>query len=348
MTTPMRVSDLLAAYRAGTTDPSAVMAGVLAAGDAAAAADTPQPVWIARICAEELLARAARLDDGDRSLPLYGIPFAVKDNMDVAGLPTTAGLPRASRVATETAPVVQALHDAGAQHVGKTNMDQLATGLVGTRSPFGACSSVADPAYISGGSSSGSGVAVALGLCAFALGTDTAGSGRVPAAFNGVVGLKPTRGLLSTRGVVPACASLDCVSVFAADAADAAAVLAVAALPDAQDPWSRPAAPPTRPRRGVVAVPPPGQLTFLDDTARAAWEAAVALAAERFTLVEADVQPLLDAAPLLYDSWVAERTADLLALIDGPAGAEVLDPTVASIVRGGAGRTAVDVFASSH
>jgi allophanate hydrolase len=344
----MRISDLLAAYRAGTTDPSAVMAGVLAAGDAAAAADTPQPVWIARICAEELLARAARLDDGDRSLPLYGIPFAVKDNMDVAGLPTTAGLPGASRVATETAPVVQALLDAGALLVGKTNMDQLATGLVGTRSPYGACSSVADPAYISGGSSSGSGVAVALGLCAFALGTDTAGSGRVPAAFNGVVGLKPTRGLLSTRGVVPACASLDCVSVFAADAADAAAVLAVAALPDAQDPWSRPAAPPTRPRRGVVAVPQPGQLTFLDDTARAAWEAAVALAAERFTLVEADVQPLLDAAPLLYDSWVAERTADLLALIDGPAGAEVLDPTVASIVRGGAGRTAVDVFASSH
>lgn len=344
----MRIAALLASYRSGAKDPSAVMAEVLAACDAASAVPSPQPVWISRICAEELLGRARALDDGDRSLPLYGVPFAVKDNIDVAGLVTTAALPGAARVATQTAPAVQALLDAGALLVGKTNMDQLATGLVGTRTPYGACASVADPARISGGSSSGSAVAVALGLVAFALGTDTAGSGRVPAAYNGIVGLKPTCGLVSVRGVVPACASLDCVSVFTHDAADAAAVLAVCAGPDPEDPWSRAAVPSCAPRRDVVGVPREGQLTFLDPAAREAWEAARAVAAARFRLVEVDAQPLLDAAPMLYDVWVAERTTDLLELVEGPAGEEGLDPTVAAIVRLGVGRSGADVFAAQH
>jgi allophanate hydrolase len=343
----MKIAELLDDYRAGRRNPSDVIAGVIAARAADAVA--AQPVWIAPVCDEELIGRAARLDGGDRSLPLYGVPFAVKDNMDVADLPTTGGQPGARRVATDTATVVQRLLDAGALLVGKTNLDQLATGLVGTRSPYGACSSVFAAERISGGSSSGSAVAVGLGLVAFALGTDTAGSGRVPAAFNGLVGLKPTRGLLSTRGVVPACASVDCVSVFAVDAADAAAVLAVAGAPDAEDPWSRSvAAPPVAPRRGVIGVPRPEQAHFTEDAARAAWDAALVQAGALWTLVEVDIQPMLDAAPLLYDSWVAERTTDLLALIDGPAGADGLDPTVAGIIRGGATRTAVDVFTAEH
>jgi allophanate hydrolase len=245
----MRVRELLAAYRSGALDPSTVAAHVLEA----CARPTPQvgAVWIARVDDDALLARARGLDGADRALPLYGVPFAVKDNIDVADMPTTGALPGASVVPEETAAVVQLLLDAGALLVGKTNMDQLATGLVGTRSPYGALSSVADAARVSGGSSSGSAVAVALGLVAFSLGTDTAGSGRVPAAFNGLVGLKPTRGRLSTRGVIPACASLDCVSVFAHDTADAAAVLAVADRADALDPWSRPAVPVTAPRRAA-------------------------------------------------------------------------------------------------
>ncbi|MCW3013719.1 MAG: Amidase [Solirubrobacterales bacterium] len=342
----MRVAELLEAYRSSGLDPSTVAAQVIAAG----AVPTPDtgPVWIARVPHAELLAAARALDGGDRELPLYGIPFAVKDNIDVAGMPTTGGLPGAAFVPAVTATLVARLQDAGALLVGKTNMDQLATGLVGTRSPYGACSSVAAPARICGGSSSGSALAVALGQVAFSLGTDTAGSGRVPAAFNGLVGLKPTRGLLSTHGVLPACASLDCVSVFTHDAADAAAVLAVVAAHDPQDPRSRVATPSTAPRRDVVGVPLEGQLSFTEPEAQAAWEAALAQAGARFDLVPVDVSPLLAAAPLLYEVWVAERTTDLLARVDADPEPEGLDPTVASIVRGGAQRTAVDVFAAQH
>ena len=171
-----------------------------------------RPIWISLASEQEAVAKANVVD---RARPLGGVPFAVKDNFDVAGMQTTAGCPSFAYVPERTATVVQRLLDAGAILIGKTNMDQFATGLVGTRSPYGACSSVYDSRYISGGSSSGSAVAVAKSLCAFSLGTDTAGSGRVPAAFNNLVGLKPTRGLLSTNGVVPACRSLDCVSIFA-------------------------------------------------------------------------------------------------------------------------------------
>jgi allophanate hydrolase len=333
------VGELLGAYRAGATRPSEVAARICARAQ-------EQPIWIARVGEEQLLAAAARLDDGDPSLPLYGIPFAVKDNIDVAGMPTTAGCPGFAREARRTAPAVQQLLDAGALLVGKTNMDQFATGLVGTRSPYGACSSVFDAERVSGGSSSGSAVAVALGLAAFALGTDTAGSGRVPAAFNGLVGVKPTRGLVSTRGVVPACASLDCVSILAGSAADAALVLDVVAAFDAQDPWSRRDRPFKRPRRERLGVPVHGQAEPDEDAARAAWAAAREHAGERWTLVPVDVSPLLDAAPLLYAAWVAERSADLAHVI--AAAPEGLDPTVAGIVAGGSGRGAVEVFDAMH
>src|SRR5712671_5508813 len=195
------------------------------------------PVWISLVPREVSLARARELEDS--ALPLRGVPFAIKDNIDLAGLPTTAGCPAYAYSPERSATVVAKLIEAGAILIGKTNMDQFATGLVGTRSPHGACSSIYDQRYISGGSSSGSAVAVASGLVDFSLGTDTAGSGRVPAAFNNLVGLKPTRGLVSTAGVVPACRSLDCVSIFAGNVAAAMQALEVMQGMDRGDPYSR-------------------------------------------------------------------------------------------------------------
>jgi allophanate hydrolase len=337
----LAIGELLAAYRDGRLTPSVVAAAV-----AQRVAASEQPVWISTVPADELAAAASRLDLGDTTLPLYGIPFAVKDNIDVAGMATTAACPGFAYVAERSATVVERLLAAGALLVGKTNMDQFATGLVGTRSPYGRCSSVFDPARISGGSSSGSAVAVALGQVSFALGTDTAGSGRVPAAFNELVGLKPTRGLVSNRGVVPACASLDCVSVLAADLEGAAAVLAVAGAFDEEDPYSRRASTPSTPRHGRVAVPIAQQLTFDDDDARRAWADAVAQAAEHWDVAEVDIAPLIEAAPLLYKVWVAERAADLSGVVAaGPAG---LDPTVARIVLSGSAVLGAEVFEAQH
>ncbi|HEY5317387.1 MAG TPA: allophanate hydrolase, partial [Solirubrobacteraceae bacterium] len=262
-----------------------------------------------------------------------------------AGLPTTAACPDFAYAPAASAPVVTRLLDAGAVLIGKTNMDQFATGLVGSRSPYGRLSSIYGSELVSGGSSSGSAVAVASGLVAFALGTDTAGSGRVPAAFNGLVGLKPSRGLLSTRGVVPACASLDCVSILAHTVTDAALVLAVIAQPDGHDPWSRRHVSSTRPRRQVVGLPVTGQAEP-DAEASAAWAQARDRAGATWTAVPVDVAPLLEAAPLLYAVWVAERTADLGAIVASEP--EGLDATVASIIRGGADLDAVTVFAAMH
>src|SRR5687767_15447687 len=228
----LTIAGLLRDYRSGAKRPDAVIQEIFGTVRAGAL----QPTWISLADEAEAVARAKAID---ADLPLAGVPFAVKDNIDVAGMPTTAGCPAYSYAPARTATVVQRLLDAGAILIGKTNLDQFATGLVGVRSPYGACASVFDERYISGGSSSGSAVAVAKGLVAFALGTDTAGSGRVPAAFNNLVGLKPTRGLLSTAGVVPACRSLDCVSIFAADAALAERVWRVAQGFDAADPFSR-------------------------------------------------------------------------------------------------------------
>ena len=305
------------------------------------------PVWISLAEPETLLEAAATLErDGDISLPLYGVPFAVKDNIDVRGFATTAACPELDELVPDSAAVVERLLAAGALLVGKTNMDQFATGLVGTRTPYGPLSAVADGERISGGSSSGSAVAVARGQVAFSLGTDTAGSGRVPAAFNGIVGYKPTLGLISTRGVMPACESLDCVSVFTHTVQDAAAVLAIVEGYDDRDPWSRPQRPSLRARRGVIGVPLSSQAEFDEPQAEQAWEAAVECASGHWELRRLDIAPLLDAALLLYDVWVAERTVSIGGLIEHADGG--VDPIVAEIITQGAQRVATDVFQATH
>ncbi|MCW2599827.1 MAG: Allophanate hydrolase [Frankiales bacterium] len=278
--------------------------------------------------------------------PLAGLPFAVKDNIDVAGLPSSAACPTLTEPATDNAYVVQRLVDAGAVVVAKTNMDQFATGLVGTRSPYGACTSVADPTRVSGGSSSGSAVAVGLGIVPLALGTDTAGSGRVPAAFNGLVGVKATRGLISTRGVLPACRSIDCVTTLTRTVAQARQALDVLVDPDPLDPWSR--ARPVELPSGVAkvfgTVGVPRQVLDLDEETHTAWDRALRHARDLgLDVVPIDIEPFLEAALLLYGGpWVAERYASVGHLVeqDGPH----LDPTVASIIRAGRSLAAADAF----
>ncbi|MGA7108058.1 MAG: allophanate hydrolase [Terracidiphilus sp.] len=314
-----------------------------------------RPAWITLVPRENNLSRAKALetDPKTRALPLFGIPFAVKDNFDVEGLPTTAACSAYGRIPTHTATVVQKLLDAGAILIGKTNMDQFATGLVGTRTPYGICSSVFNADYISGGSSSGSAVAVARGWVSFALGSDTAGSGRVPAAFNQLVGLKPTRGWLSTDGLLPACRTLDCVSIFAETCADAAKVFALARGFDAADPYSRAPAP------GNDASPwsatkefrfgVPQKLEFFGDQAAAALYAA---AVDNLTMlggvpVSFDYEPFRKAAALLYKGpWVAERLAAIDAFLAGDP--EGVDPIVGSIIRGGAKYSAVQAFEAAY
>jgi allophanate hydrolase len=276
-------------------------------------------------------------------------PCAIKDNIDVAGMPTTAGCPSYAYAPAADAPAVARLRAAGALPVGKTNLDQFATGLVGTRSPHGCPRNPHDPALIPGGSSSGSAVAVAAGLVPFALGTDTAGSGRVPAACTGIVGLKPTRGWISTRGVVPAVRSLDCVSVFALTVADAWTVATAAAGYDAEDPFARmpdwPALPPGPLR---IGAPPAAALGDCDPHLLAAWQGALAgLAALGHEIVAIDPAPFLAAADLLYGgAWVAERTAAVGAfLANDPPG---VDPTVAGIVRGGLRHDAVAAWRGTY
>lgn len=283
------------------------------------------------------------------ALPLYGLPVAIKDNIDVAGWPTTAGCREFAYIATQDATVVRKLREAGAIIIGKTNLDQFATGLVGTRSPFGTPRSVFDERYISGGSSSGSAVAVAAGLVSFALGTDTAGSGRVPAAFNNIVGLKPTRGLLSTHGVVPACRSLDCVSIFAANCADAEEVLTIAQGYDAADAFSRDAAKSSVSSGAAalqrVGVPSLEQLEFFGDAEAAElFRNAVERIAEiGYEIVEIDFTPFRDAAKLLYSGpWVAERLAAIEPYFKEQA--DAMHPVVREIIGGGTRYTAVDTF----
>jgi allophanate hydrolase len=322
-------------------------------------------VWITVRPAAEALAEAAAIDAAvaaGEQLPLAGLVAAVKDNIDVAGLPTTAGAPSYEYLPALDATSVARLRAAGAVVLGKTNLDQFATGLVGTRSPYGAVRNAWDPARISGGSSAGSAVAVALGLVDFALGTDTAGSGRVPAALNGIVGVKPTRGVIPCTGVVPACRSLDCVTVFARSLPLARRAVAVMTGPDGADPLatllgSRPrggwrpgsadAGTDARPVR--VAVPLPAQLAGLADGWAEAFQAAVArLRATGAEVIPVDIAPLLEAASLLYGgSFVAERytavgdhVREHAWLIGG-----VLDPVVATIILDAAKHGAADYFA---
>src|SRR5258706_8155339 len=233
----LALTELLPRMRAGTLTPTQLARDVLAA----AADGDRHNTWICRLTDDAVLAQARRIESlpAARELPLYGVPFAVKDNIDVAGQPTTAACPAFKYTGGATATAVQRLLDAGAILIGKTNLDQFATGLVGTRSPYGAGKNAFDARYISGGSSSGSALAVALNLVSFSLGTDTAGSGRVPAGFNNIVGLKPTRGSISTAGVVPACRTLDCVSIFALTAGDAWDVYQIARGYDMADAYSR-------------------------------------------------------------------------------------------------------------
>ena len=309
------------------------------------------PVWIHLVPKAEALARARELEAGPRDLPLWGIPFAVKDNIDAAGIPTTSGCPAYTYAPERDATVVRKLKAAGAILIGKTNLDQFATGLVGVRSPYGACRNSVDPRYISGGSSSGSAIAVALGMAGFALGTDTAGSGRVPAAFNNLVGLKPTRGRVSATGVVPACQSLDCVSVFAKTCTEAAVVLAVIEGEDEADPYSRPIVgelPPVPPRFRF-AVPRLVQREFHGDVGYAAlFDAAmVRLAAVGGTPVEVDMEPFLAAQALLYGGpWIAERTAQMGAFI--AANLDAVLPVIRTIVNSGLQYSAAQAFDAQH
>ncbi len=316
--------------------------------------DDTHRVWIHRLPLEEIQKYVFALQDKDPAgLPLYGVPFAIKDNIDLAGAPTTAGCPEYAYHPQRHATVVQRLIDAGAIPIGKTNLDQFATGLNGTRSPHGACRNSINPEYISGGSSAGSAVAVALGQASFSLGTDTAGSGRIPAAFNNLVGVKPTRGWISNRGVVPACRSLDCVSIFALNTADAASVLPVAAGQDDQDVYSRPMT-----AHGFdfgsaatfrFGVPRAGQLQFFGNQQAAALFARScdALRAIGGTSVEIDFSPFLQAARLLYEGpWVAERYAAISEFFD--ARPEVINPVVREIIGGAKKFSAADAFTGMY
>ncbi len=343
---PFTIPNLRQLYREGRATPSEVALESLRRASLAAFPN----VWITLLEREAVLAHAHRLDPAQfESLPLYGVPFAIKDNIDLAGVPTTAGCPAFAFTPEESATVVERLIAAGAIPIGKANMDQFATGLVGTRSPHGACSSVFHRDYISGGSSSGSAVAVASGMVAFSLGTDTAGSGRVPAAFNQIVGLKPSCGVLSTNGVFPACRSLDCVSIFAGSCHDAELVLSVAEAPDYADPFSRKAALRSLPRFPRIGVPSQKHWRFFGDKAA---EALFRNSVDRAldiggSVVEIDFEPFSEAADLLYQGpWVAERRHALGPFLDNHP--EAMDPTVLKIISGADRFSAVDTFAATY
>ncbi len=341
---PFDIAALHAAYGAGLPVAS-VMAETYRR---IAAADDPA-IFISLRPDAEVLAEADALPPFDPvAYPLWGLPFAVKDNIDVAGLPTTAACPAFTRAVAGDAFVVARLRAAGAIPVGKTNLDQFATGLVGVRSPYGVPRNAVDPAIVPGGSSSGSGVVVARGIVPFALGTDTAGSGRVPAALNNVVGLKPTLGALSATGVVPACRTLDTISVFALTVPDAWTVFRAACRADAADPYSRPvAAPPlgAPPPVLTVGVPDAASRVFLGDAAQEASfaEAVARLASQGACVVELDFTPFYDVARLLYDgAWVAERMTVVEDLMrDQP---DALLPVTAGIIGAAKGLSATDAF----
>lgn len=313
-------------------------------------------VWISRVPPEDVIARAIALDalaPAQKALmPLFGVPFAVKDNIDLAGLPTTAACPAYAYMPERNAAVVERLIAAGAIPLGKTNLDQFATGLVGTRSPHGAPRCVFNTDYISGGSSSGSAVAVAGGIVAFALGTDTAGSGRVPAAFNNIVGLKPSRGLFSASGVVPACRSLDCVSVFALTVADASTVFDIAAAFDGSDIYARarmPEAPVSLEGGFTFAVPRASDLRFFgDDDAARLFEEAIARFEELGGRTRRIDFSLFDeAAALLYEGpYVAERFAAAGSFIE--VNRQTVDPTVGGIVLAAKERSAAELFEAGY
>jgi allophanate hydrolase len=344
---------LRSAYRAGTLTPSTVVAEVLRRIDSAG----NDAVWISRRSPEAIIADAEvisqRQADIDK-LPLYGIPFAVKDSIDVKGLPTTLACPAFSYEPDESAPVIDKLLAAGAILLGKTNLDQFATGLTGTRSPYGTPRNPFDPSMIPGGSSSGSAVAVSAGLVSFAVATDTAGSGRVPAAFNNLIGLKPTLGLISNRGLVPACRPIDCITILALTVPDAVDVLSVAQGFDDTYPYSRRSplgfeltlnALPGAFRFGVPRLD--RREFFGDSEASSLFDRAIeSVVAIGGTPVEIDFAPWIEVAGLLYGPWVAERTAEFEDFL--AAHADDINPVVREILEQGRRYSAVDVFHAQH
>jgi allophanate hydrolase len=339
------VAELLDAYRAGAAKPSDIVKRSYAR-----LRDHNDPaIFISLRDEAEVVAEAESLErGGDKTLPLYGIPAAVKDNIDVKGLPTTAACPAYSYRPSRDATAVARMRAAGALILGKTNLDQFATGLVGVRSPYGIPRNLFDQKLIPGGSSSGSGVVVGAGIVPLSLGTDTAGSGRVPAAYNNIVGLKPTRGLVSCAGLVPACRTLDCVSIFALTVADAVATLNVIASADEADPYSHPRTirtPELMPGGARIGVPMPGQRLFFGDKN---YEAAYGAALAQLTklggkIVEIDIEPFYATARLLYEGpWVAERYLVTKALI--ASAPEAIHPVTRQIILAGAHGTAADAF----
>jgi allophanate hydrolase len=343
------VAAIVDAHRTGTTTP----AGTVARCFARIRAHGDDAAFITLRAEAEVVAEAKALAAADNaSLPLYGVPVAVKDNIDVAGLPTTAGCPAFVYDPAADATCVALLKRAGAVVIGKTNLDQFATGLSGTRTPYGIPRNAFKPGLIPGGSSSGSAVAVAAGLVPLALGTDTAGSGRVPAMLNNIVGLKPSLGLVSNHGVVPACRTLDCVSVFALTVDDAFTSLAAMAGPDSNDPYSR-ARPLTHRRHAVegarIGVPRSGQILFFGDqlAARAYLDAVDRLARLGAAIVEIDIEPFYQAARLLYDGpWVAERLVASRALLETTP--EALHPVTRQILEAATKFSAIDAFVAFY
>jgi allophanate hydrolase len=345
------IDEIAQAYRTGAATP----AGIVARSYARLKARNDPAIFISLRNEKDALAEAHALaSSGDRDLPLYGIPVAIKDNIDVRGLPTTAACPDFAYRPAADAAVVARLRRAGAIVIGKTNLDQFATGLVGVRSPYGIPRNPLDAKLIPGGSSSGSAVAVAAGVVPVALGTDTAGSGRIPALFNNIVGLKPSLGLVSTSGVVPACRTLDCVSLFAHTTDDCWGVLEVIAGFDAGDPYSR-----RRPLQAVggalcaprtvrFGIPRPDHLIFSGDAQAAAdYAAALSRLARRGAMTEIDMTPFYDAARLLYDGpWLAERYAAIRDFIN--ASPQSLHPVTRDIILAGARPSAADAFAAFY
>ncbi|MGA9088666.1 MAG: allophanate hydrolase [Bradyrhizobium sp.] len=343
------IDAIVAAHRAGQLSPAQTVARSFQR-----IRDHNDPaIFISLRDERDAVAEAEALTAKDAAqLPLYGIPVAVKDNIDVAGLPTTAACPAYAYMPSLDATSVARLRAAGAIVIGKTNLDQFATGLVGVRSPYGIPTNPMRGDLIPGGSSSGSAVAVSTGLVPLALGTDTAGSGRVPAMLNNIVGLKPSLGLVSTAGVVPACRTLDCVSVFSLTVDDAMTALRAMAGPDGADPFSlnrEVAGVSTFPPNLRLGVPRDGQLIFFGDKAS---EAAYGAALKRWTglgatLVGFDLEPFYETARLLYEGpWVAERYLVIRNLL--ASSPDAIHPVTREIAAGGARLTAADTFAALY
>ena len=348
----MTIASLKEAYQSGELTPRKVLEDIHQRSEL----HSEHNIWIHLLTTEELEPYLTALESKDSALPLWGIPFAIKDNIDLAGVPTTAACPEFAFTPESSATVVQQLIDAGAIPVGKTNLDQFATGLNGTRSPYGACKNSFNAEHVSGGSSAGSAVAVGLGLASFSLGTDTAGSGRVPACFNNLVGVKPSIGLLSATGMLPACRSLDCMTIFAYDSDDANQVLTVAEGFDPTDGYSRENPFPNQSRaygeRGgqlKIGIVPEEQLNFFGDEAyaQAYKDTLEQLNSEEIEFVEIDYKPFDEAARLLYEGpWVSERYIATQPMID--ENPEAIFPVVREIIAPGGEPRATELFKAQY